>query len=109
MSGREEAFARLRGERGSGRTPTGGGEEGLLQLVVGGDLPDFRADVEEPPHHRRDPVEAQQPGKGGGAKWQDQASGCLLYKLPPGSASTCPGERLRSPRCVFQSRRSRRG
>lgn len=52
-------------------------------------------------------------------KEQDQASGCFkkkkkfkLYKSinpPPSLRSTCPGERLRSPHCAFQSRRSRRG
>lgn len=38
-----------------------------------------------------------------------QASGSTRPLTPSRFLSTCPGEKLRSPRCAFQSRRSRRG
>lgn len=53
--------ALLAGERRSRLTLTRGGEERSPQLVVCGDLADLCGDVDESTHHRRDPVEAQQP------------------------------------------------
>lgn len=38
-------------------------EEGPGQLAVFGDLPDLRADVDQPPDRWRDPVEAEQSRK----------------------------------------------
>lgn len=66
----------LAGERRIRLTRTRGGEERSPQLVVCGDLPDLCTDVDESTHHRRDPVEAQQPVTGRG---QATASGLWLY------------------------------